>query len=129
MKSTHGFTVVEILASIVLLGVAVTAGYTLFENIRMTHRDQDRKVAINTIHANLQEVTGPKLGGYPSAIQNSMLPGGNNGLLTDPRGVTINEPTSDYRYEPTGCSGGDLCSGYSLIADLEGEADFIKSSR
>lgn len=129
MKTDRGFTVVEMLVTIIFLGVVGTVGYTLFEAIRMTHRDQDRKVAINTIHANLEEVVKPKLGGYPRVLSASQLTAMDKELLKDPSGAVIGTQSSDYRYEPTDCNGGDVCGGYALSADLEREADFVKKNR
>lgn len=129
MKTARGFTVVETLVIIIFLGVIGTVGYTLFEAVRMTHRDQDRKVAINTIHANLEEVVKPKLGGYPRTLSAAQLTAMDKSLLKDPAGVLIGAQDSDYRYEPTDCNGGEKCGGYTLIADLEREADFVKKNR
>lgn len=129
MKTDRGFTVVETLVTIIFLGVVSTVGYALFEAIRMTHRDQDRKVAINTIHANLEEVVKPKLKGYPRVLSAAQLTAMDKELLNDPDGVIIGAQGSDYRYEPTRCNGGDVCGGYTLSADLEREADFVKKNR
>lgn len=129
MKIAPRFTVVETLVTIIFLGVVGTVGYTIYEALQMTHRDQERKVAINTIHANLQEVVKPKLGGYPRSLEPSQLTAMDASFLKDPRGILIGTPHSDYRYEPTNCSGGDICTGYTLVADLEREADFVKSGK
>lgn len=129
MKTDRGFTVVETLVTIIFLGVVGTVGYALFEAIRMTHRDQDRKVAINTIHANLEEVVRPKLKGYPRVLSAAQLTAMDKELLKDPDGTLIGAQSSDYRYEPTKCNGGDVCGGYVLSADLEREADFVKKNR
>lgn len=129
MRNSSGFTVVETLVTIIFLGVLSTAGYSLYEAVRMTHRDQDRKVAINTIHHNLKEVVRPQLGAYPKTLNASQLTAMDAALLKDPSGVRIGRQDSDYRYEPTGCNGSDTCRGYTLIADLERETDFTKTDR
>ena len=49
-------------------------------------------------------------------------------LLADPTGKKIGESESNLRYEPRNCTDGK-CRGYTLRADLEKEADFIKDSR
>ena len=126
MKIAPRFTVVETLVTIIFLGVASTVGYTVYEALQMTHRDQVRKVAINTIHANLQEIVKPNLGGYPRTLDPSQLTAMDRSYLKDPQGAPIGTGTSDYRYEPTSCNGGDVCAGYTLTADLEREADFTK---
>lgn len=129
MKNASGFTVVETLVTVIFVGILGTAGFSLFEALSMTQRDQDRKVAINTIYYNLEEVVKPKLGAYPRTLTPAQLTAMDRKLLTDPAGVNIGEPGSDYRYEATGCDGGDQCEGYTLWADLEREADFIKENR
>lgn len=127
MRSSDGFTIVEVLVGIALLGFVVTIGFDRYNNITMVHRDHDRKVAINAIHYNLEEVVRPSLGGYPRVITASQLKAMDRALLTDPAGVKLGDAGSDYRYEPSDCNGGDLCSSYTLRANLELETDFIRT--
>ncbi len=49
-------------------------------------------------------------------------------VFNDPDGVTIGDGESDYRYEGKNCID-DTCDGYSLRANLENEADFVKENR
>lgn len=128
MKASSGFTIVELLVTIVFLGIVGTIFFEQQQSLHVIHRDQDRKVAINAIYYNLEEVVKPSLGGYPRTLKASQLKAMDQGLLKDPSGVMIGEPNSQYHYEPTGCNGGEVCSGYTLRADLEREADFIKSN-
>lgn len=128
MKTSSGFTVVELLATIVFVGIVGTLFYELLQTQSVIHRDQDRKVAINAIHYNLEEVVKPALGGYPRALNATQLTAMDKALLKDPSGVMIGEAGSEYRYEPTGCNGGEVCAGYTLRANLEREVDFVKTS-
>lgn len=128
MKHSAGFTVVEALVAIVFLGLVVAVVYSQNQSLQMVHRDQDRKTAINAIYYNLEEVVKPALGGYPRILQVSQLKAMDSKLFTDPSGQSIGKPTSEYHYEPTGCNGGDICSGYTLRAELERETDFIKTA-
>jgi prepilin-type N-terminal cleavage/methylation domain-containing protein len=128
MKTSSGFTIIELLVTLVLVGILGGIAYDQGQSLRMVHRDQDRKIAINAIYYNLQEVAKPKLGGYPRVLKASDLRAMDPALLKDPHGVMIGNAKSDYRYEPTGCNGGDICSGFTLRADLERESDFVKSS-
>lgn len=128
MKTSSGFTLVELLATIVFVSIIGTLFYELNQTLGVVHRDQDRKVAINAIHHNLEEVVKPSLGGYPRLLNATQLKAMDKALLEDPSGATIGESSSQYRYEPTGCNGGNICSGYTLRADLEREADFVKSN-
>lgn len=129
MKNAAGFTVTETLVSIIFAGVIATVSYTVYEALGMTHRDQARKVALNAMHYNLEEVVRPKLGAYPRTLTAEQLTAMDNALLVDPDGVRIGNPQSDYRYEPTGCEGNERCTGYYLSANLERETDFIKTNR
>lgn len=127
MNTSSGFTVVEVTALIVFLGVVGAVGYDRYQAIQTVHRDHDRKVAINAIYHNLEEIVKPALGGYPRTLQASQLKAMDKELLVDPEGVPVGNQNSDYRYEPTGCNGGDICSGYTLRAELENEGDYVKS--
>lgn len=128
MKTSSGFTVVELLATIVFVSIIGTLFFELKQTLDVVHRDQDRKVAINTIHYNLEEVVRPSLGGYPRLLNATQLKAMDKALLKDPTGVMAGEANSQYRYEPTGCNGSEICAGYTLRADLEREADFVKTN-
>lgn len=128
MKSSAGFTVIELLAGILLLSLVVAIGFDRYQAVQTVHRDQDRKTAINEIHRNLEEVVKPKLGGYPRILSASQLSAARRSVLTDPDGNKIGTGTSDYRYEPTGCAGTDVCRAYTLSAYLEKENDYVTSS-
>jgi len=129
MKGVKGFTVVELLVAIVVLaavGLIFISQKNTFEAI---HRDRDRKTAVNAMYYNLEEVVKPTLKGYPRVLKADQLKAMDPALLKDPQGVAVGDKNSDYRYEPTGCSGSDICSGYTLRAHLEREADFVKENR
>jgi hypothetical protein len=129
MKTTRGFSVVELLAALTFLGILVAVLLFQRQTLTMIRHDQARKTAINAIHYNLEEVVRPELGGYPRVLKASQLKAMDSNLLKDPHGTMIGETDSDYRYEPTGCNGGDLCTGYTLRADLDREADFVRKNR
>ena len=129
MKTSSGFTVVELLVTLVFIGLVGGIAYSQYQALSIVHRDQDRKVAINAIYYNLQEIVKPKLNGYPRVLNANELRAMDAALLKDPQGVVIGKANSDYRYEPTGCNGGDVCSDFTLRANLEREADFVKSSK
>lgn len=129
MKASQGFTAIELLVALALLGIVAAIGWSQYMSLSAMHRDQDRKIAINAIHYNLEEVALPTLKGYPRTLKESQLKAMDPSLLKDPRGIKVGSSKSDYRYEPTGCNGGDICSGYTLRADLELESDFVKKNR
>lgn len=128
MKASQGFTVVELLVALTCIAAVGAVAWGQYQALGAIHRDQDRKVAINAMHYNLEEVVQPTLGGYPRILQSAQLGAIEPGLLKDPHGVLVGNKKSDYRYEPTGCNGGDICEGYTLRADLEHESDFIKTN-
>lgn len=127
MNTSFKFSTVELISLFLLLGFLAIVGYDRFDAIQSVHRDQDRKIAINTIKHNLEEVVKPKIGGYPRVLSAAQLSAMDKSLLTDPRGNVLGTRNSDYRYQPTGCNGSDICSSYKLVADLEKEADYVKS--
>ena len=91
-------------------------------------RDQTRKLAINEIYYNLEEVFYKKNGFYPEKLDENAVKGIDPNLLTDPYGILINEEKSDYRYEPTSCENGK-CKKFSLRTKLEKESDFVRRSK
>ncbi len=124
----RGFTVVEVLAFFMLLSVVGVIFLSQKNALDAIHRDRERKTAINEIYYNLEEVVYPTLKGYPSVLSPKQLKTLDSAYLTDPEGYKIGNKDSSYRYEPTGCNGGTLCTGFTLRTELEREADFVKSS-
>jgi Tfp pilus assembly protein PilE len=128
MKRSHGFTVIEVIVVTLFLGVATTVLYIQKNNLAATTRDDQRKTAINAMYYSLEEVYFEKNKNYPAEITDKTLTAIDPALLTDPSGLKIGDKNSTYRYEGINCTN-DACKSYSLRADLEKEADFIKTSR
>lgn len=128
MKRASGFTVIELIFVIVFAGV--TTGLLLYQKsgALAAQRDEDRKTAINAMYYNLEEVFYEKNGFYPVKIDSKTLRAMDPQLFTDPDGLKLGEPGSDYRYESADCQG-DRCKSYTLQTDLEKEADYVKTSR
>lgn len=124
----RGFTVIELMVAIVLLLVIGTVFWVQKNNIEVAARDDQRKIAINSMYYTLEEVYYPTHKSYPKTLDSSTLPSVDPSLFKDPNGVTLGKSNSDYRYEPTNCSD-TACKGYTLRADLENEADYSKTSR
>jgi prepilin-type N-terminal cleavage/methylation domain-containing protein len=125
----RGFTVIELLAAIVVL---VTIGAVFFiqkANLESASRDDMRRTAINAMYYNLEDVFFAKNKYYPQIVDEKNLTAMDKALFKDPNGHKIGSGESDYRYEPTNCSLNGKCKGYSLRAQLENEADYIKSNR
>ena len=128
MKRSEGFTVIEIIAVILFLGVASVLLFIQKGNLAATQRDNDRKTAINAMYYNLEEVYFEKNGYYPSKIDSKTLRAMDPKLFTDPFGVKLGEQDANYHYAANNCNN-DQCKGYKLSADMEKEAEYVKTNR
>lgn len=125
----RGFTVIELLVIIVVIGVG---GWLFFNEkaaANAVQRDAARKVSINAMYYSLEEVYYTTNHYYPQTIDSKTLRAIDPGLFTDPYGVKLGESDSDYHYDPTGCTTDGKCTGYSLRSTMEREGDFIKNNR
>lgn len=129
-RSESGFTIIELIVVIVLIGAASILFFVQKNNVQVAARDDKRKTAINAIYYNLEEVFYAKNQYYPTKLEAKDLPAMDPALLTDTNGVKIDdtENVPEYQYEPTNCDG-DKCKSYTLRTMLENEADYIKKSR
>lgn len=128
MKHSQGFTVIELLVIIVILGAASVLFFVQKNNLEVAYRDEQRKTAINAIYYGLEEVYFKENEAYPRTLSSDVLPSVNPEQLKDTNGVLIGEASSEYRYEPTNCID-DSCASYTLRTTLENEADFTKTNR
>ncbi|OYX43908.1 hypothetical protein B7Y94_00615 [Candidatus Saccharibacteria bacterium 32-49-12] len=129
MKHTsHGFTVIELVVVIAFLAIASVIFFAQKNNLEIGQRDETRKTAINAMYYSLEEVYFAQNKHYPRTLNEDALPSVDPALFKDTNGVMIGDSASEYRYEPVDCDG-DKCLGYTLRADLENEADFIKQNR
>lgn len=124
----RGFTVVELLALILLLAVVAAVFWTQKSAIETSTRDDARKTSINAMYYGLEEVFYKTNSHYPKTLTPSTLPSVDPNLFNDPNGVGIGKSDSDFRYEGKECTN-DECQSYTLRTTLEGEADYIKQSR
>lgn len=128
MKSTRGFTVIELVIVVAILGAASILFFIQKGSIESSGRDSERKTAINAMYYSLEEVYYKENKSYPRTLTTETLPSVDPELFTDPNGVKIGESDSTYRYEPLDCTG-DACNGYTLRTTLENEADYVKINR
>ena len=128
MKRAYGLTFVELV--VIVIFVAFTTLILLYqrENITASQRDNDRKTAVNAMYYNLEEVFYKQKKYYPESLNSDLLRAMDPALFTDPQGVVIGEPNSDYRYDGIDCLN-NKCKSYKLLARLDKEADYIKTSR
>jgi len=127
-KQSYGFTVIEILFVVALLGVASVIFFIQKNNLEVVARDDKSKISINAMYYNLEEVFYPANKFYPQTISADNLKAMDPTLFTDANGVKIGDAGSVYTYEPTGCVD-SKCTGYTLKTSLENEADFIKTNQ
>lgn len=128
MRKQSGFTALELIIAIIILLVAGVVFTVQKNNLNAQHRDVQRKIAINAIYYNLEEVVYPSLGGYPAQLDAVQLKAMDSSLLKDPNGLALGEAGSNYSYEPISCTG-NVCKHYMLRATLEREATFEKKSQ
>ncbi len=128
MKSSRGFTVIEL---VIVAGLFIVASVVFFvqkNQVEIAARDESRKTSINAMYYSLEEVYFKQNQSYPRTISAETLPSVDPDLLKDPNGIKIGEGTSNFRYEPLNCTN-DSCKGYSLRTTLENEDDFVKTNR
>lgn len=137
MRKSPGFTIIELLVVVVLF--LSMCGIFLYQknNIEAAGRDDRRKADINTLYHNLEKVYYAENKFYPDTLSAKTLSAVQPDTFKDPAGVTINElqvdeslgssTRSTYTYEPTNCKN-HQCTGYTLRADLEREADYVRTS-
>lgn len=126
-RRTSGFTVLELVFIIVVLSAASVIFFVQKNNISLAARDEQRKTAINAIYYSLEQVYYKQNNAYPKTVTSAILPSVDPAQFIDPAGVKIGDNTSDYRYEPAGCTDNN-CRSYTLRTTLENEADFVKTS-
>lgn len=128
MNTSRGFTVIEIIIVVVILGAASLLFFTQKNHVEVSARDDARKTAINAMYYGLEEVYFKENKSYPRSLSSKQLPSVDPELFKDPNGTALGEGASDYRYEAFGCDG-DACKGYTLRTTLENEDDFVKTNR
>jgi len=128
MKTKSGFTVLELIAIIVFVGIFVVLFFLQKVNVDAMERDQQRKIAINAMFYSLEEGFYKQNNYYPETIFEDNLTTMDPNLFTDPYGINIGDEASSYRYEPANCVDGQ-CKQYTLRAIMEKEDIYIKSSR
>lgn len=126
-KKSNGFTIIELLFVIALLGTASVIFFIQKQNIETISHDNQKKTAINAMYYSLEEVFYAANHYYPQTINSDDLKSVDPALFTDPNGIKLGTTGSAYIYTPTNCTS-NQCKSYTLEATLENEADYIKSS-
>ncbi len=145
----QGFTIVELLIVIVVIGILAALVITTFTGIQKKARDTERTTDIKAIHGQLeafqaQYVYYPTLDELNDVTNNgwraTQLKGLDNDAFIDPKNSAGSNqmaaaPASGvYSYvpSPAGCDNdqdnGTMCTSYILTATLESGDEFIKNS-
>lgn len=127
-KRSSGFTVIELLCIVVLLGTASVLFFVQKNNIEISAQDNAKKTAINAMYYGLEEVFYPANHYYPQSISSDNLKSVDPALFTDPSGIKLGSANSAYTYSPTNCTD-NQCKSYTLKTTLTDEADFVKTNR
>lgn len=142
-RKQSGFTIIELLIVIIVIGILATLVITTFSGIQRNARNRTREADINALHGQLEYYYGqndnyPTLGNLNDAtFRSNNLKGLDDGALTDPQDATSGQlvaapQAGGYSYEatPANCdnaSNGD-CTGYTLTATYEGSGTYAKNS-
>ncbi|MCA9344123.1 MAG: prepilin-type N-terminal cleavage/methylation domain-containing protein [Candidatus Nomurabacteria bacterium] len=136
-KKQRGFTIVELLIVIVVIGILAALVITTYSGIQQKGRDTERQTDIKAIHGQLEAYYAQN-GHYPTLanVNDSTFRGANmKGLdadaLQDPKGsaqtlvATATANSYSYAVTPAGCDNGanGECTAYTLTATLEGTID------
>jgi general secretion pathway protein G len=140
-KRNEGFTIVELLIVIVVIGILAGLVITTYNGIQQKARNTERQTDINAIQSQLEAFYAQN-GYYPflanvndAAWRSTNKFTVDEGALQDPKGDTAAlaaaATTDQYGYTVT-CSDPtteSTCTSYSLEADLEGTTDdYVKDS-
>lgn len=128
VKRLNGFTVIELLFIVVLLGAASVLFFIQKNNIEVSAQDNAKKTAINAMYYSLEEVFYPTNKYYPQSISSENLKSVDPKLFTDPDEIELGTAGSAYTYSPTNCND-NKCKSYTLRSTLNNEADYIKTSK
>ena len=127
-KNSHGFTVIELIFIIVLIGAASIIFFIQKNGLETVAQDNTKKTAINAMYYSLEEVFYPANGYYPQSISSENLTSMDPALFTDPDDIALGSTGSAYTYSPTDCTD-NKCKSYTLTTTLTNEADYTKTSK
>lgn len=140
--ASRGFTIVELLIVIVVIGILAGLVVVTYNGIQKKARDTERKTDINALHGQLEAYQAQN-GKYPtltdvndSTWRTANMKGLSGDALQDPNGdaqtLEAASDANDYSYvaAPADCDNGAAgdCTSYTLTATLEGGGTYVKQS-
>ena len=143
-KKQQGFTIVELLIVIVVIGILAALVITTYTGIQAKARNSNRQTDVNSVQTQLEAYFAQN-GHYPSlADMNSSSWRTTNmksldaDALQDPQGsaqtLVASPAAKSYAYAVTNSSGTSCesddttCAQYTLTATLEGGSTYAKSN-
>ena len=141
LKNKKGFTIVELLIVIVVIGILATLVIVTFTGIQQKGRDTQRKTDINAVQSHV-EAYYAQTGNYPtlgnlndSTWRSTNMKGLDPESLKDPKDTDANiaaaTDATNYGYTvtPNGCDNTTtMCDAYVLTATLESGGTYTKQS-
>lgn len=122
MRRDQGFTIIELLFALTLTIIVGTLILVQKNDIDASHRDRQRKTAVNAIYYGLKEGYYPTKKNYPTSIDGKTLP-----YILPESFKTVGDDVYKVRYIGLDCKDGS-CQRFELKVKLEKEAEYIKSS-
>ncbi len=146
-RKQHGFTIVELLIVIVVIGILAALVITTFTGIQQKGRNTERTTDIKALHGQIEAYYAQN-GRYPtltdmntSSWRTTNMKGLDNDAMFDPKGNTADTTplaaaavASEYSYDVkasdgTACDNSTKdCASYVLTATLEGGSTYTKNS-
>lgn len=141
-RKQQGFTIVELLIVIVVIGILAALVITTFTGIQQKARNTERTTDIKAIHGQVEAYYASN-GRYPTLANLNdanwralNMKGLDSEALKDPKGAASTlaaTPAANvfsYAVTPGTCDNGAAgdCTGYTLTATLEGGGTFTKAA-
>ncbi len=144
-KEQQGFTIVELLIVIVVIGILAGLVVTTFTGIQQKARNTERQTDVKALHGQVEAYFAQN-GKYPtlanlndSTWRSTNMKGLDPEALKDPKGsaqtLTATPTTTSYSYAVFASDGTTACDNtttdcavYALTATYEGGGTFVKNN-